>query len=165
MSGNKPTQPGPFDSPLQKMVDFMDSLQEQIETGNYSDELKHSPEKVKEKLREVRAAMIAVNDAIEQMERDPNEVVRRVTDGLERIEIEYPRESKFLKMLVEQKLAPESFVEKALGVFCDVSEAQQGLVGPHAALAAVQNYIELLKLLRFNATLRAEMDRLVPESK
>jgi hypothetical protein len=154
----------PFDSPIQKMVDFMDSLHEQMETGTYSKELRYSPDKVKDKLREVRASMIAVNDAIEHMERDPNEVMRRVTDGLEKIESEYPRESKFLKMLVEQKLAPENFIEKAVGIFCDISEAQQGLVGPHAALASVQNYIELLKLLRFNATLRAEMDRLVPES-
>jgi hypothetical protein len=163
MSIDKKTK-SPFESPIRQMVDFMNSLREQVDTGNYSAELKYSPDKVKDKLRDVRASMIAITDAIEHMERDPNEVTRRVTDGLEKIESEYPRESKFLKMLVEQKLAPENFVEKAVGIFCDISEAQQGLVGPHAALASVQNYIELLKLLRFNETLRSEMDRLVPES-
>ena len=159
---SKVTPKDPFQSVAHQMVDFIDSLQEQIETGNYSSEVRYSPDKVKEKLRKVRAAMVGVNETIELMEKDPNEVSRRVSEALESIDKDYPRESKFLKMLVEQKLAPESFIEKALAVFCDVSEAQQGLVGPHAALAAVQNYIELLKLLRFNKTLNDEMNRLLP---
>ena len=96
------------------------------------------------------------------MKNDPSEVSNRMTRAMELIDIDYPRETKFLKILIEQKLAPESFQAKIVNLMCDLGEAQAGLVGPDAALAAVENYVTILKILRNDATLSAEMNRLVP---
>jgi hypothetical protein len=146
---------------LTSILDFVENLRSSIESGNPSRELKYKPDLVIEKLNEAREKLVEAQKAMDRMENDPQEVMDRMAKALSAIDNDYPKETKFLKILVEQKLAPEEFHNRMVELMCDLSDAQNGLVGPNAALAAVNNYVEVLDLLRNDKTLSAEMDKLI----
>ncbi len=144
-----------------QILEYLEKVKSDIESGNPSRELKYKPELTKEKLSEAREKLTNFTRAIERMKEDPSEVMDRMNATMTAIETEYSKEAKFLKILIEQKLAPNDFHEKVVQLMCDISDAQNGLVGPHAALAAANNYVQVLEILRNDKTLSAEMDNVL----
>lgn len=142
-------------------VEFLDALQEDIKSGEADRKIKYQKDIISEKLKDARSHIVYAQQVLDRMEVDSEEVINRVAFALENIEKEFKSETKFLKILIEQKLAPDSFHQQIVDVMCDISDAQAGLVGAFAAIAAIDNYVKVLKLIRIDPILNAEMQNIL----
>lgn len=138
------------------IVEFIQALNSFAESGMLPEDFPYTPKEAEKKIKELRRDAIKVREETELMAENPRELIDRVNYTLSRIDERYPEESKFLNIIVNQKLAPEEFYTRVMNLMCDISNAQSGLVSPTQALLALSNYSEVLELLRKDEGLKAE---------
>lgn len=143
------------------IAELFAALRHARDTGFYPKDFPLTPKEVEEQLREIKPQLIEIREMFERMEVNPQECAERTTEAMRLIQIDYPKETSFLNKIVNEKLGSSEFTDRVVTLFCDLSNAQAGLVEPERAFLLVSRYVDMLELVRGDPDLSQEMERVL----
>lgn len=146
------------------IVELIQALNGFAERGTLPVDFPYTPKEAEKILKDFRKNAIKAKEQLELLAENPKELIERVNETLADIDSRFPDESKFLNVIVNQKLAPEEFYTRVMNLMCDLSNAQSGLVTPTQALIALSNYNDVLEILSKDEALKAEAAKFAQKS-